>query len=60
MTKMHFPTAVKYNGENYKAFVSFNVKEADVAELQKAGGIIDESTSEKPKRTAKNAKVKED
>lgn len=59
MVKMHFPTAVKYNDKSYKAFVSFDVKDADVAELEGKGGIIDSTTSETPKRTAKNAKSKE-
>lgn len=58
MVKMHFPTAVKYNGKDYKAFDSFVVKDADVAELKGKGGIID-STTEAPKRTAKTAKSKE-
>lgn len=59
MVKMHFPTAVKYNGKDYKAFDSFNVKDTDVPELERKGGIIDSATSETPKRTAKNAKSKE-
>ena len=59
MVKMHFPTAVKYNGKDYKAFDSFVVKDADVPELQGRGGIIDSTTSETPKRPAKNAKSKE-
>lgn len=59
MVKMHFPTAVKYNGKDYKAFDSFNVKDTDVPELERKGGVIDSTTSETPKRTAKNAKSKE-
>jgi hypothetical protein len=59
MVKMHFPTAVKYNGEDYDAFVSFDVRDADVPELERKGGIIDSTITETPKRTAKSAKSKE-
>lgn len=58
MVKMHFPTAVKYNGKDVKAFESFVVKDADIAELTSKGGII-ESTIDSPKRTAKSVKSKE-
>lgn len=59
MVKMHFPTAVKYNGKDYKAFDSFTVKDTDVPELEGKGGIIDSTITETPKRTAKNAKSQE-
>lgn len=59
MVKMHFPTAVKYNGKDYNAFVPFDVKDADVPELERKGGVIELTTSEAPKRTAKNARSKE-
>ena len=53
MVKMHFPTAVKYNGKDYKAFDSFPVKDTDVPELKGKGGVID-SVVEMPKRTARS------
>lgn len=59
MSKMHFPTAVKYNGVNYEAHQSFTVKDKDIPELKEAGGIVDYLTPETPKRTAKTSKPKE-
>ena len=53
MVKMHFPTNVKYNGKEYAAFDSFNVKDADVDELKSKGGIIDSTSPDKPNKTTK-------
>lgn len=67
MAKMSFPNPVKYNGVNYKARETFEVKASDVAELKKKGGWLiqeSESEAEKPAKKApaksKSKEVKEE
>ena len=40
MAKMCFPTAVKYGGKKYPANAPFEVNDADIENLKKAGGWV--------------------
>lgn len=40
MAKVYFSTAVKYNGTKYPANTPFEVNDADIENLKKAGGWV--------------------
>ena len=46
MAKMYFHTAVKYGGKKYPANAPFEVNDADIENLKKAGGWVISSEPE--------------
>ena len=59
MPQMKFNTRVKYGGRYIAALMPFEVDGADVAELQKRGGVlIVDSTAKKPEEKKPEEKPK--